>query len=376
MIRIILFLVIVFGQSLVAEIIVENIKEFEISHGQGFVIKPKFNADGTMLSFLAIGTNSTGKTIFYLDIETEKSSPVKKRLKSKKVLTADLPVWSKSNSELAYFISERYGRTFFYRINVSDFLSSSPNSYLENLSPMLGADDLDIWSYNTIDYGDSDQILFSYKKKTEESSSFISFLDGDIESVIADDLKNPFKRISTYSDYSFLMFLQNGESNVDNIYYIKDIDDFSSKSIYRPGNDSVFVIEAGLPKNDEIEYISILSKKNNNDRLSSLYLVDPNFKTSPQFLADSIYVMDDNEYLLDANHVWVPDRNIILYIKEINAQNYSLFSYSIDQMKETAVLIPGYEGSLRHIGISPEGDRIVLCDKVGTNIIVGDLIFR
>jgi len=372
----ILFIVFVFAELLVAEIVISNISDFEISHGQGFVIKPKFNADGTMLSFLAIGTNGTGKTIFYLDIETGKSSPVKKRLKSKKVLTADLPVWSKSNSDLAYFISERYGRTFFYRINASDFLSSSPDSYLEDLSPMLGTDGLDIWSYNTIDYGQSDLILVSYKKKTEESSTFISFLDGDIESVIADNLKSPFKRISTYSDYSFSIFLQNGESNVDNIYYIKDIDDFTSKSIYRPGNDSVFVIEAALPNNDEIEYISILSKKNNNDRLSSLYLSDPSFDSSPQFLADSIYVMDDNEYLLDANHVWIPDRNIILYIKEINAQNYSLFSYSIDQMKETAVSIPGYEGSLRHIGVSPEGDRIVLCDKVGTNIIVGDLIFR
>lgn len=376
MIKVILLIVMVSFQLLVGEIRVDNIKEFEISHGQGFVVKPRFNSDGTMLSFLAIGTNNTGKTIFYLDIEAGTSSPVRKRLKSSKVLNAELPVWSKFNSDIAYFVSKKYGRTIFYRINVPDFLSSASSNYLENLSPLLGGDELDIWSYDTIDYGDSDQILISCRKKDEKSSSFISFLNGEIESVITENLKNPFKRITTFSDYNFTIYLQNGEANVDNIFYIEDIDDFSTKSIYLPGSDSVFVIEAGLPSNNEIEYISILSKKNNNDRLSSLYLVDSHFKTSPQLLADSIYVMDDSEYLLDANHVWVPDSNIILYIKEINAQNYSLFSYSIDLMKESPVSIPSYTGSVRHLALSSEGDRIVLCSKVGTNIIVGDLTFR
>ena len=45
-------------------------------------------------------------------------------------------------------------------------------------------------------------------------------------------------------------------------------------------------------------------------------------------------------------------------------------------MKESAVSISAYTGSVRHLALSSEGDRIALCSKVGTNIIVGDLIFR
>ena len=364
-------LTLLLGLILCSEISIKNIEEIDLKGG--FLFKPRFNSDGTMLSVEKWGGGSN--EIFIIDLDDlENYMSVRKKLSSKKKLIAKNILWSYASNSDAYFEAVSLGKRQLYKINARNMLDEQKN-YLENKSKeIFEGTKVAFHNISIGDFGGNDILFLSYFDKKEMKNNFVSYSSGSVESIL-DNVSQPINQMCSYSEAGYVA-LQMNSDNVDQMLLSEEYEDFGSPRVLDMSSDSIFVYEPKFNRfSDDDLYLSFLGKKfdNKKEKFASLYIVKDPFESSEKVRAvDNISIRDESMDLMGSTYDWHPDASIIFYIKKDLSDRKALHYYSLDDNKEYRIEIDVKE--IQNVSVSSDGSKIAFCSSAKSVVYIGDLV--
>ena len=380
--KIILFLIIgvLFSKS---EIKLYNLQSIIFEDG-GFVFCPTFNEAGDVLA-IEKWKGSDGLQTWLIDLnKIENKFPIKKSNKSKKPLHCGGIKWSKAHPDIAFIEAILGRKTRFYQLNYRNLLAQD-KTYMDEWSDnIFGISSIgnEIHSYSLAEYGGEDIVIFCYHDKEEKKDRYGMYSDGARE-ILLPELEDPFVQMEINNiDDGYLSLIKTDSANNPEIILLEDpIDDVGTQVKISPYQYDQIVYEKKININtSDYTYLSYLAKETQNkkEKVASLYLVeDPFANTKGKKIAESVHIVDKGtERLLNFNHQWHPEHNIVFYIKRQQDLNdkFVLYAYDVENEMELAVT-SDLEG-IQHLAISADGKKIALCGIKSGSLWIGDLIIN
>ena len=387
MIQLIMFLFcgLIFSQ---VQIDIDNIKSIEFNDG-GWNYNPSFSPNGEYLAVEEWGGGSIDRVdmkTWIIDLNNINNKiRVKKSLESKKSLHCNGLQWSMSDPDYAYIKAILNRRTRFYKLNYRNLLDKQENYLIEWTGKIfgIGTKGNEIHSYALSEYGGDDIIIFCYYDKMDEKDLYGILSDGTRE-IILQGLESPYVQMEINSvDDGYLSLIRTDSENNPEIIIMEDpVDESDSQIFISPYKEKekyiVYEKKLNINTSDQL-YLSYLAKREEDkkNKVTNLYIVEEPFNnTIGEKVVESVHLVDKGtEQLLNFNHQWHPEYNIIFYIKRLQENDhFVLYAYHVDENREIVVNMK-IEG-IQHVAISPDGKKISLCDIVPGRLWVGDLVIK